>query len=437
MIYQILEQLASNNSRKFKEQLLEQHQHNQVLKEVVRLALCAHTQFYIRKIPSYAPANHSKTTLESVLPLLSNHVERRVSGHDAVDHLTSMLESLTKNDALVLERIIQKDLRCGVSIATANKIWPGLIRKYPVMLASKQDSKLLAKIEWPACAQIKMDGMRANIVVRNGKTTVYSRSGKVVELHGVFDEDSANVPDCVIDGELVVLREDNAVEDRKTGNGILNKAVKGTISESEAKRVVMVAWDLIPYAAFVAEKDATPYKKRLANLEQLIRDKRRVRLVPNSVEVANLDEAEAVFKSLYNKGEEGIILKAWNSPWENKRSNQHIKFKGQLQCELRVVGWQPGTGKHTGRLGALICESECGQVQVNVGSGFSDQQREEFTPNTVIGQVVTVEYNAVINDKSNGQHSLFLPVFVELRLDKDQADSFDQLANKENASEHT
>ena len=427
MIYQILEALASDNGRKFKESYLERNKDNEVLKEVVRLALCPHTQFYIRKIPDYAPADYPEAKLADTLPYLNDHIERKVTGHDAIYHLEALLEGLSWEDALVLERIIQKDLRCGVSVSTANKIWPGLIREYPVMLASKQDEKLLAKMPWPACAQIKMDGMRANIVIRSGKTTVYSRNGKVVELHGVFDADAAGVADCVIDGELVVLRDDGKVEDRKTGNGILNKAVKGTISEEEAKRVVMMAWDLIPYAAFVAEKDATPYKTRFANLSELVEDMDRVRLIPRSVEVANLEEAQAVFKQLYDAGEEGIILKAWKSPWENKRSKQHIKFKGQLQGELRVVGWQEGTGKHEGRLGALICESECGRVRVNVGSGFTDAERNAYTESAVVGKVITVEYNAVIKDKGSATHSLFLPIFVELREDKDVANRLDEL----------
>lgn len=427
MVYRILEQLASDNGRKFKEELLAQHANDEVLRETVRLALCPMTQFYIRKIPEYGTPT-GKHDLSIALDLLSDLTNRVVTGHAGIAHLVSILEGCTAEDAKVIERVIAKDLRCGVSVSTANKTWPGLVFEYPVMLASKQDDKLLAKMPWPACAQIKMDGMRANIVVRKGKATVYSRNGKPVELHGVFDEDVATIPDCVIDGELVVTKPDGTLEDRKTGNGILNKAVKGTISEDEASRVVMMAWDLISYTAFLAESDKTPYRKRLANLTTLVPNMKRVRLIPVSVEVANLEEANAEFQRQYKAGEEGIILKAWESPWENKRSKQHVKFKGQLQGELRVVGWQEGTGKHKGRLGALICESECGQVRVNVGSGFSDAQRDEYTESTVLGRIVTVEYNAVIKDKSSDYHSLFLPIFIELREDKDVANTLTELS---------
>jgi ATP-dependent DNA ligase len=88
-----------------------------------------------------------------------------------------------------------------------------------------------------------------------------------------------------------------------------------------------------------------------------------------------------------------------------------------------VVGWEEGTGKNKGRLGALVCESSDGLIQVNVGSGYSDEQREEFTKTTAIGKIVTVKYNARIKDRGDGVERLFLPTFIEMREDKDVADS--------------
>jgi hypothetical protein len=39
-----------------------------------------------------------------------------------------------------------------------------------------------------------------------------------------------------------------------------------------------------------------------------------------------------------------------------------------------------------------------------------------------LGKIVAIKYNARIKNKS-GEESLFLPVFVEIREDKDSADS--------------
>jgi ATP-dependent DNA ligase len=115
------------------------------------------------------------------------------------------------------------------------------------------------------------------------------------------------------------------------------------------------------------------------------------------------------------------MLKSRQHIWENKRSKHLIKFKAELDCDLKVVGYQEGTGKYQGQMGALICESEDGQLQVNVGSGFNDEDRKKLTKEVVEGKIITVKYNARIQSK-NGDESLFLPIFVEVREDKDQAD---------------
>jgi hypothetical protein len=73
-------------------------------------------------------------------------------------------------------------------------------------------------------------------------------------------------------------------------------------------------------------------------------------------------------------------------------------------------------------LGALKCQNKDGTIQVNVGSGFVDKDRAELTPENTIGKICAVKYNELIKDKTTGIKSLFLPIFQEIRSDKDQAD---------------
>jgi ATP-dependent DNA ligase len=85
------------------------------------------------------------------------------------------------------------------------------------------------------------------------------------------------------------------------------------------------------------------------------------------------------------------------------------------------VGTEEGTGKYAGMLGAIICESSDGVVKTRVGSGFSDKQRKELTSEDLIGRIAAVKYNMRSVDKQ-GNHSLFLPIILEIRTDKDEAD---------------
>jgi len=435
MINDIFELLASNAGRNFKIDLISQHKDNSLLKRVCFLALDPFTQFYIRKIPSYTPASESKYDLNFTLDYLGDLSSRVVTGHAAIEHLKGILESLSADDAKVVERIIQKDLKCGVSDSTVNKVWPNLIPEYPCMLASAYDQKLVDKVKFPAYVQLKLDGMRFNAIVRNGSVEFRSRNGKEIQITDPTFEvpflHMAGFYGCnmVFDGELLVVDASGNSLDRKTGNGILNKAVKGTQSAAEGAMVRATLWDAIPLESFERGVDKEQYKDRFAKLSNCLSDFRNslppvehlINLAPTQ-EVKYLDEAKVLFEKYLSAGQEGIILKTKNMIWENKRSKNQIKFKGELECDLKVVDWVEGTGKNVGRMGALVLESVDGQVRVGLGTGFTDADRDSITRENSIDRIVAVKYNARISDKKSDVDSLFLPVFIEFRDDKNEAD---------------
>jgi ATP-dependent DNA ligase len=345
------------------------------------------------------------------------------------------LGSLSNEDAKIIERIIAKDMRCGVSEATVNKIWPGVISTYPVMLASGYDQKLVNNIELPALVQLKLDGMRFNAIVKGKAVEFRSRNGKELNI----PNPSFPIPfikmaetygqDMIFDGELLIADFDGKPVNRQTGNGILSKAIKGTMSETEASNVRATLWDAIPYTAFTAGKDTTPYKDRMSKLENAITHVnstftqfRHYINLAWTQEVSTLYHAHSIFEKFLSDGQEGIILKSKTGIWEDKRSKEQVKFKGELECDLIIVDWEEGTGKNKGRLGALVCESSDGVIRVNVGSGYSDEQRGEYTFSKVVGKIATVRYNARIKERSGETESLFLPRFIELREDKDAAE---------------
>jgi len=435
-VYDILDQLASDNSRLAKEAILTNTKNNADLKEAFRIALDPLISYYIRKIPAYTKQAKGKQSLTwAMQELLNEFATRNVTGNAAIEHLTFVLESVNEKDASVIERIIKQDLRCGVSEATANKIWPKLISTYPVMLASGFDQKLVDKIKFPAYCQLKLDGMRFNAIVRNGTVEYRSRNGKELNIPSKLFSDallklaSYYGANYVFDGELLVVDSAGKPLDRKTGNGILSKGVKGTMSDKEASMVRVTLWDAIPFTGFQAGVYKTPYNERFMKLMQNIDFLKGVSAIGHLVdivwtkEINTQLEAQTIFEKFLADGQEGTILKSKTNIWEDKRSKEQIKFKGELECDLVVVGWEEGTGKNVGRLGALVCESSDGLIQVNVGSGYSDEQRKEFTKQAVLGKVVTVKYNARIKDRGDGVERLFLPTFIEMREDKDVADS--------------
>jgi ATP-dependent DNA ligase len=113
---------------------------------------------------------------------LSHLSSRILTGNAGISHLQFLLSMSSADDAKVIERIISKDLKCGASESTANKIWPNLIHEYPCMLCTPFDEKLINKMKFPAMVQLKMDGMRFNAIVKDGKCEFRSRNGKEINL---------------------------------------------------------------------------------------------------------------------------------------------------------------------------------------------------------------------------------------------------------------
>jgi len=440
-VSKILQTLEGNNSRLFKEATLEENKDNETLKRVLTAALDPYTQYYQRKIPEF-DRKEGTMSLDWALGCLKVLTSREETGNAAISRLKNTLGRLNDDDAEVLKRVVTKDLKCGVSIATVNKVFgKDFIQTYPCMLASAFNQKSFQAIKYPALVQTKMDGMRANIIIdKEGGVEVRSRSGRTIELHGLFDEyvmqifyksavleDITHFHGAVLDGELVVLDDVGKILDRKTGNGILNKAVKGTISKEEASRVRLWCWDMIPLADFKSEICNIPYFDRLAVLHERmetvynVQIDHLVKILPATT-VGSYEEAEDLFSQALEAGEEGIIVKNGDSPWENKRSKYQVKMKAELEADLLVEGVIEGSGRIEGLVGSLSCTTKDGNLKVNVGSGLTDEDRKK-SPDEFIGKIISVKYNEKIKDKNSDTFSLFLPIFQELRLDKSEADN--------------
>lgn len=293
----------------------------------------------------------------------------------------------------------------------------------PVMLVSP--AKEIGRINFPCFAQTKMDGMRGVIVKRDGRVTVFSRNGNTMtqldEHFGVILESVDNV---VLDGELTVRKvDDSGIEDRKTGNGILNKTVVETVSPEEVARVRFTAWDIIDIKQFDIGRDETTGRERLERLRAI--PEHELFGVVETFEVDTLEHAQEIFKEMLANGEEGIILKNNDHPWEDKRSKQCVKMKEVIEKDLKIVDIVEGTGKASGMCGALVVENADGSIRSSVGTGLDDATRIDIwaRKDDLIGKVVAVKCNGVISRKGADTKSLFLPVFVEIRTDKDEVDN--------------
>jgi len=112
------------------------------------------------------------------------------------------------------------------------------------------------------------------------------------------------------------------------------------------------------------------------------------------------------------------MIKDPNAKYECKRSTSWLKMKPFIEVSLEVTAIEEGTGRNVGRLGAFVCSGldDGKQITVNVGSGFSDDNRVEFwdSRDTIPGQIVEVRADAITQNQ-DGTYSLRFPRFLRFR----------------------
>lgn len=437
-ILEILNQAASTNSPIEKAQILNEHKNNQELILVCKLAYdptviwnTTHTE---KLQPQERPDAITWTLTQALQNLFKLLPTRRLTGNLARREVELTLARLADDDYEVAKRVILKDLRTGFGESIINKVWPESIPTFDFLLAETDPSGIV----YPAISQLKADGMRCAMFI-NALTNTYSlmsRQGKAIEDLGSLKADVTKIikkmneigmPDVTLDGELICFKGSEPM-DRQTSNGILNKALRGTISEDESNLINYQAWDIVDRSSKI------PYNQRFNDLGDLIVDGNRIHLI-ETVIVSEADQALAHFKALRRKGREGTILKNVDGKWVPKRSKDLAKFKAEFEAEFKVTGFLYGTGKNAKRIGKLSIESQCGLVKCNVGifKDFKDSVRDEWM--TDMPKIVTIRYNDRSKDKDRpGIESLFLPRVISVRLDKDTANTREEMIEIEKAT---
>jgi len=393
--------------------------------EGVRLALNPFVTFGVKKVPEKSDEDGAGLDWDSFSLAITGFVNRDITGNTARAMLKTMMSNATKrqwNDWY--RRILIKDLRCGVSEKTVNKVLKKFPKIDPVPVFSCQlaygAEEQNKKLSGHKLIEVKLDGVRViTVVYPEGRVDQFSRNGKELVNFEHIKEQFSTVTSClnetmVFDGEIMsssfqdLMKQVHRKSNIKAGDAVLHLFDMLPLADFErgvckAKQIErsheLVAWYNDNYAALpnvqvlsqeMVDLDTEQGQKRLSEINQIAID----------------------------GGYEGIMIKEPNAKYECKRSFSWLKQKPWIEVSLSIREVEEGTGRNKGRLGAFVCEGEDGGklIRVNVGSGYTDSQRDEFWAgrDTLLEHIVEVRAD-VISQNQDGSYSLRFPRFLRFR----------------------
>ena len=191
------------------------------------------------------------------------------------------------------------------------------------------------------------------------------------------------------------------------------------ISKSRTEEDLIALWKDVVFMVFDCPSDDAPYEVRMSNLTKLLKDKGpNIKIAPTYI-VTSDEQLMKIYKDLTNKGAEGVMLRAPNSPYEIKRSKFLLKMKVQDDSEAQVKGYFMGTGKYAGKLGSLKCAMSDG-TEFNIGTGLTDEIRDNYNnPESQhyipIGSTVSFSYME-LTDEGVPRHPAYRGIRVDVEV---------------------
>ena len=413
--WKIIQQLESDNSKLFKEDVIRANIDNPEFVAGLQLALDNMVTFGVAQVPEKKDPTGEGITPEDFVAVASKLENRTLTGNAARDALLVLMAKATQeqwNDWY--RRILIKDFRAGFSVSTVNKAAKGTIPVFKCMLAHSGDNNP-KKITGDVVVEYKYDGVRAIVIVKNGNATIYSRNGKQLtnfpHIEKAFSKKMFD--NLVFDGEVMSEDFQSLMKQvhRKEG--------------AQTEDAYFALFDFLPLDEFMTGGSTLPLDKRKSLLKGFAQSEYFedcIRLL--KYYTLNIEDDADKFKEINNEaienGYEGIMVKPIGGAYECKRSYGWLKMKPYIEVTLKVTDVEEGTGKNEGSTGALVCEGtdEGKFIKVNVGTGLSDDMRDDIWNNldSVVGQLVEVRADAItISQDSENEYSLRFPRFKTFR----------------------
>lgn len=426
-------QLESTTKRLEKEDILKRAYEAgcQELFDGFRMAYDRHLIFHIKQVPELEVSDPeddvSNFSWQDFLMLTADLSNRVVTGNAARDAVNAAaLKCDPEMWNRFYRRILIKDMRCGVTEKTFNKVLKTLgkranskqVKKFEIMLATGVKEGAHRHLVGRWMADTKMDGARLVFVLDKEQNTVtaFTRSGKINRNFTNVEQALARLLDVlpgsiVLDGEIMAA--DNSFKTLSTQMNRKDNVDTGSF--------YFAVFDIIPKRDFDNQNSThTQHQRHQVLLEMvgLFQEHcgNAVRVLPKRMVDLDTPEGhqqlEEMFALAIDEGFEGIMLKNPDGIYEHKRSKNWLKIKPYVDVTVTIRSLHEGTGRNEHRLGFARCtgkdfdprDGQTKLIEVDVGGGWSDEERVEIfaNPKKYIGRVIEVRAMEFTQDQHGG-----------------------------------
>jgi DNA ligase-1 len=402
-VCKILLKLSTIPGRNDKERFLREND-SLTLRFFLETAFNPYLTFGVKKIGKKVTRG-TIPTLEELKAARKVLAIRQATGHAAIALLENTINCSDGIVAKCLFDVFTKNLKIGVDVTTINKIIPDFIPTFDLGLCEVfEDEKALPKGKW--AIEPKYDGLRGVIVVdQNGKIQAHSRNGKeMYNLEYVTDElQSLGLKNIVFDGEIFGTNWNDSIGIAHTQS-----------DHPDKKQLKFHIFDVVSLEDWEKKTSVVPYHTRKIQLRELFEkgEFKNIVIAPEVI-VGTYEEAVMQYRKRLAEGYEGVVMKELDAPYPFDRSKFWLKWKPTQTEDVKIVGYEAGTGRNADRLGAFICDFK--GEKVKIGGGYSDELRERFwkEKDKMIGMIIETESQETTKDGK-----LRFPVFIRLRVDK-------------------
>ena len=363
-----------------------------------------------------------------------------------LDEYLSFVYTLFNSDIRkLIVRFIVKDLRIGINFTTINNVLQEMgknkIEKFGVQLCGLVDDVNDWNV-FPCYASIKYDGFRCLVEKSGDDIKMTSRQGKDVSyfLPELIEEFKKIKADFILDGE-VMAKTFNEIQQRIGKKGQMNEIddlhyrafdilfVRYYNDELEidlSNAEECTRWrTLIDFMNFYTFNEICA----VVNTNKLMCNDKLIRLEERNT-FNNVDDLKNFYKNACDKKLEGIIIKNFYSVYEINSRDRWFKVKPVFENTFMILNIRFGRGKNKDKISIVTVIDKSKKVVSDVGSGFTDVDRDWMTSQGVhgtnlIGQFVDVKYNEITKSKGSETYSLRHPRFLKFRFDKSEADEIE------------